>query len=132
MSRQTKTFLIERFREMGIRPATRHGQNFLIDLNLVEFVVKNAEIDRADLVLPGCAIFEAIRREWPTERVRVADDDTWSDIFSKILVEHVEPQLGQGKPTVLYEYPAPESANQAAIRPSGLAMREVSVIRKLR
>lgn len=29
--------------------------------------------DRADLVLPGCAIFEAIRREWPTERVRVAD-----------------------------------------------------------
>jgi exopolyphosphatase / guanosine-5'-triphosphate,3'-diphosphate pyrophosphatase len=29
--------------------------------------------DRADLVLPGCAIFEAIRREWPTNRVRVAD-----------------------------------------------------------
>ena len=29
--------------------------------------------DRADLVLPGCAIFEAIRREWATERVRVAD-----------------------------------------------------------
>lgn len=29
--------------------------------------------DRADLVLPGCAIFEAIRREWRTERVRVAD-----------------------------------------------------------
>ncbi|CAN0535035.1 unnamed protein product, partial [Laminaria digitata] len=29
--------------------------------------------ERADLVLPGCAIFEAIRREWPTSRVRVAD-----------------------------------------------------------
>jgi exopolyphosphatase/guanosine-5'-triphosphate,3'-diphosphate pyrophosphatase len=29
--------------------------------------------ERADLVLPGCAIFEAIRREWPSERVRVAD-----------------------------------------------------------
>ena len=29
--------------------------------------------ERADLVLPGCAIFEAIRREWPCERVRVAD-----------------------------------------------------------
>lgn len=29
--------------------------------------------DRADLVLPGCAIFEAIRREWPTSRIRVAD-----------------------------------------------------------
>jgi lysyl-tRNA synthetase class 2 len=43
-------------------------------------------------------------------RVRIADDDTWSDIFSKVLVEHVEPQLGQGRLTVLYEYPAPESA----------------------
>ncbi|WP_245499812.1 Ppx/GppA phosphatase family protein [Tepidamorphus gemmatus] len=29
--------------------------------------------DRADLVLAGCAIFEAIRRCWPCERVRVAD-----------------------------------------------------------
>lgn len=29
--------------------------------------------DRADLVIPGVAIFEAVRREWPTERIRVAD-----------------------------------------------------------
>jgi elongation factor P--(R)-beta-lysine ligase len=44
------------------------------------------------------------------ERVRITDDDTWSDIFSKLLVEHVEPQLGQGRLTVLFEYPAPEAA----------------------
>lgn len=43
-------------------------------------------------------------------KVRVADDDTWSDIFSKVLVEHVEPHLGQGRLTVLFEYPAPEAA----------------------
>jgi lysyl-tRNA synthetase class 2 len=43
-------------------------------------------------------------------KVRIADDDTWSDIFSKILVEHVEPQLGQGRLTVLFEYPVPEAA----------------------
>ena len=43
-------------------------------------------------------------------RVRIADDDTWSDIFSKVLVEHVEPNLGQGRLTVLFEYPAPEAA----------------------
>jgi lysyl-tRNA synthetase class 2 len=43
-------------------------------------------------------------------RVRVADDDTWSDIFSKVLVEHVEPHLGQGRLTLLFEYPAPEAA----------------------
>jgi exopolyphosphatase/guanosine-5'-triphosphate,3'-diphosphate pyrophosphatase len=29
--------------------------------------------DRADLVLGGCAVFEAIRREWPCGRLRVAD-----------------------------------------------------------
>ncbi|MBR1193535.1 EF-P lysine aminoacylase EpmA [Bradyrhizobium sp. AUGA SZCCT0160] len=43
-------------------------------------------------------------------RVRVADDDTWSDIFSKVLVEHIEPHLGQGRLTVLFEYPVPEAA----------------------
>ena len=44
------------------------------------------------------------------QRVRISDDDTWSDIFSKILVEHVEPRLGQGRLTVLFEYPVPEAA----------------------
>jgi len=44
------------------------------------------------------------------DRVRVAADDTWSDIFSKVLVEHVEPHLGQGRLTLLFEYPAPEAA----------------------
>lgn len=29
--------------------------------------------DRADLVLAGCAILEAIRRRWPSDRMRVAD-----------------------------------------------------------
>jgi lysyl-tRNA synthetase class 2 len=43
-------------------------------------------------------------------RVRITDDDTWSDIFSKVLVEHIEPNLGQGHLTVLFEYPAPEAA----------------------
>ncbi|HEV7878560.1 EF-P lysine aminoacylase EpmA [Bradyrhizobium sp.] len=44
------------------------------------------------------------------DRVRITDDDTWSDIFSKVLVEYIEPQLGQGQLTVLFEYPAPEAA----------------------
>ncbi|WP_315772174.1 MULTISPECIES: EF-P lysine aminoacylase EpmA [unclassified Bradyrhizobium] len=43
-------------------------------------------------------------------KIRISDDDTWSDLFSKVLVEHVEPHLGQGRLTVLYEYPAPEAA----------------------
>src|SRR5215210_8173326 len=43
-------------------------------------------------------------------RVRISEDDTWSDIFSKVLVEHVEPNLGQGRLTILFEYPVPEAA----------------------
>ena len=43
-------------------------------------------------------------------KLRITADDTWSDIFSKLLVEHVEPHLGQGRVTVLFEYPAPEAA----------------------
>ncbi len=51
MTRQTKTFLMARFREMGIEPATRHGQNFLIDLNLQQLIVDAAELTDADVVL---------------------------------------------------------------------------------
>jgi len=50
-------------------------------------------------------------------RVRISDDDTWSDIFSKVLVEYVEPHLGEGRLTILCEYPAPEAA-LARARPS--------------
>jgi elongation factor P--(R)-beta-lysine ligase len=42
--------------------------------------------------------------------VRVSADDSWSDIFSRILSEEVEPNLGTRAPTVLYEYPAVEAA----------------------
>lgn len=43
--------------------------------------------DRADLVLPGCAIFEAIRREWPTERIRVADRGLREGILISLMDE---------------------------------------------
>ena len=42
--------------------------------------------------------------------VKVAEDDSWSDMFSRILSEEVEPHLGNDRITVLYEYPAVEAA----------------------
>lgn len=42
--------------------------------------------------------------------IRVAQDDTWTDIYSRVLVERIEPHLGLGRPTILYEYPACEAA----------------------
>ena len=42
--------------------------------------------------------------------IDVAESDGWSDIFSKVLVARVEPKLGIGEPTLLYEYPRCEAA----------------------
>jgi lysyl-tRNA synthetase class 2 len=42
--------------------------------------------------------------------VRVAADDTWSDVFSRVLSERVEPHLGLGRPTVVHDYPVSEAA----------------------
>jgi lysyl-tRNA synthetase class 2 len=42
--------------------------------------------------------------------VQVAKDDTWGDVFSRVLVEKVEPHLGLGQATVLTEYPTIMSA----------------------
>ena len=42
--------------------------------------------------------------------IRIAADDTWSDMFSRVLVEKVEPKLGIGRATLLTEYPLSEAA----------------------
>lgn len=55
--------------------------------------------------------------------VRVAEDDAWSDVFTRILVEKVEPGLGRGRATALTEYPAPEAA-LARRKPGDLRVAE--------
>ncbi|MDB5475287.1 MAG: asparaginyl-tRNA synthetase [Phenylobacterium sp.] len=42
--------------------------------------------------------------------LRIAADDTWADVFSRVLVEKVEPKLGFGRATILCEYPVSEAA----------------------
>jgi lysyl-tRNA synthetase class 2 len=42
--------------------------------------------------------------------VDAASDDSWSDIFSKLLVSRVEQRLGIERATILYEYPRCEAA----------------------
>jgi 16S rRNA (adenine1518-N6/adenine1519-N6)-dimethyltransferase len=49
--RQTVSYLIQRFREVGLVPDARHGQNFLVDLNLVRLLADAAEIGPDDVVL---------------------------------------------------------------------------------
>ncbi|WBL31984.1 EF-P lysine aminoacylase EpmA [Sinirhodobacter sp. HNIBRBA609] len=53
---------------------------------------------------------EALRAQCRAVGIKVRDDDTWSFLLSKVLVEKVEPHLGHGRPTVLDRYPAAEAA----------------------
>jgi 16S rRNA (adenine1518-N6/adenine1519-N6)-dimethyltransferase len=49
--RQTVSYLSKRFAEVGLEPNRRHGQNFLIDYNLIELLERSAQIDSNDVIL---------------------------------------------------------------------------------
>lgn len=53
---------------------------------------------------------DALAAEAARIGIRVTDDDNWSDLFSKIVNERIEPQLGIGRPTILDRYPLIEAA----------------------
>ena len=57
------------------------------------------EVDRAGLAIRAAAA-----------GIRFGDDDSWSDIFSRVLVEKIEPGLGNFRPEFLHQYPAQEAA----------------------
>lgn len=37
-------------------------------------------------------------------------DDDWGDLFSRVMAERIEPHLGNGRATILYEYPITQAA----------------------
>ena len=49
--RQTQSYLRELFQAHRLHPKAKLGQNFLIDLNLIDLVLREAELTRADLAL---------------------------------------------------------------------------------
>jgi 16S rRNA (adenine1518-N6/adenine1519-N6)-dimethyltransferase len=49
--RQTQSYLRDLFEHHGLRPKNKLGQNFLIDLNLLDVILRAAELTRADLAL---------------------------------------------------------------------------------
>ncbi len=91
MNRQTKSFLIARFREMGIRPATRHGQNFLIDLNLHRLIVDSADLSKQDVVLEigtGTGGITAMVAERAAAVVTVEIDGHLFELASELLIDY--------------------------------------------
>ena len=49
--RQTLSYISQRLQSVGIEPKTRFGQNFLVDLNLVELIARSAQLTKKDVVL---------------------------------------------------------------------------------
>jgi lysyl-tRNA synthetase class 2 len=75
-------------------------------LTLIEAFARHAGINLEATLNSSEALAEAAR----TIGVRVGEDDGWSDLFSRILVERIEPKLGEGRLTLLCEYPVAEAA----------------------
>jgi len=89
-SGQTQSFLIRRFREVGIHPDTRHGQNFLIDLNLLRVLVDAARLDPNDVVLEigtGTGSLTALLAPYVAEVVTVEVDSQLHQLASEELID---------------------------------------------
>jgi len=69
-----------------------------------------AGIDLLASLTPEAGDRDALAQAAQRAGINVLADDTWADIFSRVLVAKVEPRLGIGQVTVLDEYPAVEAA----------------------
>jgi lysyl-tRNA synthetase class 2 len=79
-------------------------------ISVAQAFAKFASIDLAATLRGASGDRDALARQATTSGIGVADDDTWSDIFSKVLVARIEPNLGNGRATILDEYPTIEAA----------------------
>lgn len=80
-------------------------------LSVAEAFQRHAGIDlAATLSADGTPMRDALAAQVAAAGLRVAADDTWSDLFSRVLVARVEPHLGHGRITILDRYPAAEAA----------------------
>ena len=80
-------------------------------LTVAEAFAQHAGIDlMATCTGPGGQDVTALARAAHAIGLRTAVDDSWSDIYSRILVDRIEPHLGIGRATILCEYPISEAA----------------------
>jgi len=64
----------------------------------------------ASVAADGATDRETLARAAGAAGIRVAADDSWADVFSRVMVEKVEPRLGLDRATLLCEYPTAEAA----------------------
>jgi elongation factor P--(R)-beta-lysine ligase len=74
-------------------------------LTVAEAFARNVGIDLAATLGGPEPDRDALAHAAGAAGITTAPDDTWGDIFSRILVARVEPALGDGRATLLTEYP---------------------------
>ncbi|NEU12206.1 EF-P lysine aminoacylase GenX [Methylobacterium sp. BTF04] len=80
-------------------------------ITLAQAFAERAGIDLlATMAADGTTDRAALAAAVGAAGLRVAADDTWADLFSRVLVARIEPHLGIGRPTILCEYPVSEAA----------------------
>ncbi|MBC8129301.1 MAG: EF-P lysine aminoacylase GenX [Rhizobiaceae bacterium] len=80
-------------------------------ITVAEAFARDAGIDLLSTLGPdGETDRDALHAAALAVGIRAAPDDTWADVFSKVLVEKIEPLLGTGRATILCEYPVSEAA----------------------
>jgi lysyl-tRNA synthetase class 2 len=79
-------------------------------LTVAEAFTKFAGIDLLATLPDGKPDRAQFVRAAQAAGIRIADDDSWGDIFSRVLVERIEQNLGIGRATILDEYPAEQAA----------------------
>jgi 16S rRNA (adenine1518-N6/adenine1519-N6)-dimethyltransferase len=97
--RQTQTYLRRLFEERGLRPKNKLGQNFLVDLNLIDFIVEHAELTRNDMVLEigtGTGSLTAALADLAGAVLSVEIDLTFHEIVQETLGRHTHVQFFHG------------------------------------
>ena len=79
-------------------------------LSVAESFTRFAGIDLIAMLPNGIPDRERFAVAAQAAGIRIAADDTWGDIFSRVLVERIEGNLGIGRATILDRYPAVMSA----------------------
>jgi lysyl-tRNA synthetase class 2 len=79
-------------------------------LSVAEAFRRYAGVDLLATLTPESGDRAALAAQAERAGVPVASDDTWSDVFSRVLSERVEPKLGFERPVILDEYPRVEAA----------------------
>ena len=79
-------------------------------ITVAEAFERHAEIDLLATIPKGEPDRETFARQAEAAGVRLFPDDSWSDMFSRVMIEKIERHLGADRPAILYEYPAPEAA----------------------